>query len=396
MESVALRLYDRIVFRDTYWQFLSDQHWAVIGANGAGKSTLMRALCGNLPVVAGRIVYHYAAPSANPQSLVRPDAGDRPEDRIAYVSFGNQGMAQRPLAPFYQARWNVGVTDARTTVRDTLSQRAVRHINPYQVVQKPPDPAAYATHGRRVIELLGIEDLVPKDIVQLSDGERRKVSLARALLREPQLLILDNPLTGLDAHYRVRLMEIIERLMQADMRVIVVTARDDEIPPGVTHVLQVHNSQVMAQGPREDIYRERPAHVDLEHQSPASSLFQLPATEPAQRGEGVPQVLVDMRRVDIRYGEIKILEGVDWTVANDHRMIELMAAMKADEVVGEAQQYGNACGAGAIAATIAACSRLGATAGHCLWYTNSYEIMQALYPGRGDDTTVGYASVVFA
>lgn len=90
------------------------------------------------------------------------------------------------------------------------------------------------------------------------------------------------------------------------------------------------------------------------------------------------------------------VEGVDWTVANDHRMIELMAAMKADEVVGEAQQYGNACGAGAIAATIAACSRLGATAGHCLWYTNSYEIMQALYPGRGDDTTVGYASVVFA
>ena len=88
--------------------------------------------------------------------------------------------------------------------------------------------------------------------------------------------------------------------------------------------------------------------------------------------------------------------GVDWTVANDRRMIDLMVAMDASAVVGEAQQYGNACGAGAIAATVAACSQLGATAGHCLWYTNSYEIMQSLYPGHGDDTTVGYASVVFA
>ena len=89
-------------------------------------------------------------------------------------------------------------------------------------------------------------------------------------------------------------------------------------------------------------------------------------------------------------------EGVEWTAANDRRMIELMESMSAEQIVGEAHQRGNACGAGAIAATIAACSALGATAGWSLAYTNSYEVMQALYPGHADDTTVGYASVVFA
>jgi len=88
-------------------------------------------------------------------------------------------------------------------------------------------------------------------------------------------------------------------------------------------------------------------------------------------------------------------QGVDWTVDNDRRMIDLIETMAAAEAVAEARQRGNACGAGAIAATITACGRLGAAAGRCLEYTNSYEVMQTLYAGHGDDTTVGYASIVF-
>jgi AmmeMemoRadiSam system protein B len=88
--------------------------------------------------------------------------------------------------------------------------------------------------------------------------------------------------------------------------------------------------------------------------------------------------------------------GRDWTVRNDRRMLDLVAAMKAEEIVEEATRNGNACGAGAIAATIAACRAMGATRGLCLEYTNSYDVVHALYPYELDDTTVGYASVVFA
>jgi len=89
-------------------------------------------------------------------------------------------------------------------------------------------------------------------------------------------------------------------------------------------------------------------------------------------------------------------QGVEWTVANDRRMIDLMEQMAAEKIIKEAAEYQNACGAGAVAATIAACRAMGATAGRCLAYDNSYDVTHRLYPRHADDTTVGYASVVFA
>ena len=89
------------------------------------------------------------------------------------------------------------------------------------------------------------------------------------------------------------------------------------------------------------------------------------------------------------------LTGAKWTVANDRRVIKLMEAMDAEAVVPENEANGNACGAGAVAATIAACRVLGAKRGICLHYTNSYEVVHATAPDDPDDTTVGYTSVVF-
>jgi len=87
--------------------------------------------------------------------------------------------------------------------------------------------------------------------------------------------------------------------------------------------------------------------------------------------------------------------GEKWTRANDRRMLDLIEAMDADAVVPEADEHMNACGAGAVAATVAACKALGARKGISLAYTNSYTIVHEKYPHELDDTTVGYASVVF-
>lgn len=89
-------------------------------------------------------------------------------------------------------------------------------------------------------------------------------------------------------------------------------------------------------------------------------------------------------------------QGVKWAVENDRRMLDLIEAMDVDKIVPEADARGNACGAGAVAATIAACEALGATRGIRLAYTNSHEVMRRMDPNYADETTVGYASVVFA
>ena len=89
-------------------------------------------------------------------------------------------------------------------------------------------------------------------------------------------------------------------------------------------------------------------------------------------------------------------QGADWSRKNDLRILDLIEAMAVDEIVPEANANANACGAGAIAATIAACKAMGADRGLVLEYTNSYEVVHAQNPDDPDDTTVGYASVVFA
>ena len=80
---------------------------------------------------------------------------------------------------------------------------------------------------------------------------------------------------------------------------------------------------------------------------------------------------------------------------NDQRILKLIEQLDAEAIVPEAQLHSNACGAGAIAATIAAVREMGATQSQILAYTNSYEISHQQYPDEQDDTTVGYASIVF-
>ena len=87
-------------------------------------------------------------------------------------------------------------------------------------------------------------------------------------------------------------------------------------------------------------------------------------------------------------------EGMKWARENDQRVLALIEAMRAEAVIEEAAARLNACGAGAIAATVAACSALGATRGDCLEYRGSDEVMRDLYGQQAQDR-VGYAAVAF-
>ena len=89
------------------------------------------------------------------------------------------------------------------------------------------------------------------------------------------------------------------------------------------------------------------------------------------------------------------LDGLEWACENDARLLKLIEAMRAEDVIEETTARQNACGGGAVAAAVAACSVMGATVGLTLKYTNSAEVMRQVYGTRSDDA-VGYAAVVFA
>jgi molybdate transport system ATP-binding protein len=296
---MSLRLYERVLFEHTDWEILDNQHWAVIGPNGSGKSTLVKALCGKVPVVQGRIAYHFT------------EDGVKPQAQIGYVSFDAQRSVVGWQDPFYQARWNSDRSTDGVPVTDCLARDRVYKVNPFQVIDDMPDPAAFAARRDEVVELLQIKALLGKNAIQLSNGERRKVFIAQALLKSPRLLILDNPFTGLDQAFRARLKEVITRLMQSAMRVMVVETDRDETPPGITHVLEVADCQVVAQEPVDAISQSR--KTAKAHISPPPQ----PSPKPGE-GDG-RRILVCMENVRVSYNGATVLHGIDWTVREGER-----------------------------------------------------------------------------
>ena len=300
MAGVSLYLREGAVSAPIHWSIRSDQHWAVVGPNGSGKARLVRALAGRVPVAGGQIAYHFL------------NNGDSPRDAIAHVSFESQSAALPFESPFYQARWNRGVGQQAISVSDFLSQQHVKGFNPYLVVEGRADPAEFQAQRAGIIELLGIASLLEKSLDQVSNGERRKVLLAHALLKRPRLLILEDPFAGLDTGFRDKLGQILNDLTGGDLRVILVTLGRDPLPPGITHVLIMDRGQVVARGPREELRQPLSAHRRTESGSPEAR----PAGSAGrvQEEQDDARSLVQMRDVSVSYDGIWILDGVDWTV----------------------------------------------------------------------------------
>lgn len=308
--NVSLRLAEHIVFQDTNWAFSDDEHWAVIGTNGSGKSILARALTGRIPAVQGRIVYHFL----KDRSGRSWEGGASLKTAVSYVCFDQQKLAQARRDRIYQARWHSSENADTLSVSDYLSAARVYNINPFQIDAVRPDPEAFESDRDRVISTLGIQTLINKKIIQLSNGETRKVMLARALLTGPRLLILDNPFTGLDRDYRRRLTDILEKLMHDRLRVIIMTSRQDEILPAITHVMVVEDRQTVALGPKEKVLDQ--AAVRRMWQGFSSIDFNLRTPhQPGPRPDyGPGDVVVDMKDINISYNGVPVLRDIDWTI----------------------------------------------------------------------------------
>ena len=202
------------------------------------------------------------------------------------------------------------------SVSEYLSEQRVRRINPFQVpnlgVDERTDPAEFQAYRARIIELLGIDALLERGIDQVSNGERRKVLLASALLKRPRLLILDNPFAGLDAGFRDKLQRILSTLMEDELRIVLVTLGREPIPPGITHILFMDRGDVVAQGPREEMLQvlstSQGMHLDKPEALPAVPAGK--ARDRATKG----QTLVQMRNVSVSYDGVQILDRVDWSV----------------------------------------------------------------------------------
>jgi len=284
LDGITARLGASFLLPDTTWEIRRGEHWAVLGPNGAGKSTLVRVLTGDTPHVRGRV------------------SRNGGKSTVGYVSFELQ---ERILAR--EEAKDAGRSFARSwndleTARDTI------HGGWEGNASEPEKTAG-------LLDRLGIAGLLDRPVRLLSTGEIRKVLIARALLADPGLLVLDEPFAGLDGPSRETILGILRAAMNRGTQVILVTHRRAEIPAEITHVLGVRDGSVVFQGPREDMLtpdRLRSLYGELEDRHPAGSRAK---PGPAADGEAV----IEMKEVSVRFGAVTVLDGLSWTVRRGER-----------------------------------------------------------------------------
>lgn len=312
VDHITVRLGRRLILPNSSWQIKSEEHWAVLGPNGSGKSTLVRALWGGAPLRSGRIVYHFADEENHNQLVPQRDA-------IGYVSFETHQRLMEHEALQEDLREYAGKKKEVTTVQDVIFSgfSANRAVTP-----------TVENRLFEVADLLGIRSLLQRGFTSLSTGEMRKTLIARALIKSPQLLILDEPFDGLDETSRASLSESINHLMTGSMQVILVAHRLEEVPPNITHVLFIKDGRLFMQGPKDEILNS--GNISklygcrlLLKKSNGRYLvsFGMEKSETMDAVwvnrevlQDVPEILIEMKDITVTHDDHVVLDHLNWSV----------------------------------------------------------------------------------
>jgi len=219
--DISVRRGDRIILGPLNWQVLEGERWVILGPNGAGKTTLLQ-IC---------------------SSLIHPTTG---EINILGEKLGKVDV--------FELRTRIGLT----------SSALVEQLPPDELVMDVVLTAAYAMLGRwqekydlwdesramALLTALGVRELGERLFGSLSEGEKKRVQIARALMADPELLLLDEPASSLDLGGREDLLRRIESLSKDPLApaTVIVTHHIEEIPVGTTHALLLREGAVVAQG----------------------------------------------------------------------------------------------------------------------------------------------------
>ena len=164
-------------------------------------------------------------------------------DNIKYITFKDNYGGDNDRTYFLQQRWNAMEIDKETPTVGFLLEEAYR--------MSGEDTPARRALQQHLYELFHFEPLLDKYIILLSSGEMRKSQLARTLLSEPRVLIMDNPFIGLDKETREQLKELLVLVSKEKaLQIILVLSKVDDIPDFITHVVEVHDKKV---GPKKTL-----------------------------------------------------------------------------------------------------------------------------------------------
>ena len=291
VDGITVRLRDRWLLSGSSWRINTGEQWTVTGPNGAGKTTLAKAIAGLLPVVQGKIHYH--------------TFGGIPSiDAIAYVASDARRDLWRRERHLDHGRDFAGRFHEATTIRQLICRQLADHLPPPDMEPRLAD----------VVRRFNLKTLLDKPALAVSTGEMSRVLVARELIRRPKMLILDEPFEGFDGRGRQDLMDMLDRLADSGLPILLVTHRPEEMLPATTHVLTIDQGRIISAEPV-----DRPLHPVFTAAAVSSTekdprrLKNPPAYRQTRRRSS-PEPLIEMKAVTVRYGDTTVLDRFTWAV----------------------------------------------------------------------------------
>ncbi|MSU48550.1 MAG: ATP-binding cassette domain-containing protein [Opitutus sp.] len=219
------------ILHDVNWHVGPGENWVILGANGSGKTSLLKALTG------------YLSPTAGDISLLGRRYGE---------------------CDWRELRLKIGVVTSAFTASIPPAEPAVDTVMSGKYAQLDlwhRTTRADRAGALRLLRAAGLASLAGRPWVYLSQGERQRVLIARALMARPRLLILDEPCAGLDPVARENFLQFIEKLARGPGRskpaLVLVTHHVEEIMPAFTHALLLRAGRVHAAGPRAPVLNSK-------------------------------------------------------------------------------------------------------------------------------------------
>jgi iron complex transport system ATP-binding protein len=226
LRSVGVRRGQSMLLREVSWTIRDNESWVIIGPNGAGKSTLLQ-------VAAGLI-----APTEGFAEILGEPVGEA--DLIELRS--RVGIASASVAD--QIPRGEKVIDLVMTASYGILYRGGEDYDSLDLIR-----------AVELIDAVGCAHLIRRQFGTLSEGERKRVQIARSLMADPELLLLDEPAAGLDLGGREDLLRRIAVLVRDPRAPILamVTHHVEEVPEGFTHALLLYKGTVLAAGPVDEV-----------------------------------------------------------------------------------------------------------------------------------------------
>ena len=312
MDHITVRLPDRLMFENTSWKIHSDEHWAILGPNGSGKSTFVRSLWGGVPLRSGRILLHFS-------DSKKDGDGHAQRDAIGYVSFETHQRLMEHEEMQEDLRAFANKTDDVTTAEDVIFSG---------ILSNRGLTSADKVRCEEVADLLDLRSLLRQNITSLSTGEMRKTLIARALIKAPKLLILDEPFDGLDETAHRSLSKSIDHLMTGSVRVILVVHRLEEIVPNISHVLFIREGRLFMEGLKERMLTSEnisqlygcELHLERDNRKYSVSFGDdgRRAVDTPSGAAGTycehPEVLIEMKDTTVQYEGVVVLDHLTWVM----------------------------------------------------------------------------------